>query len=128
MISGDADLYVNSYKTSEANSGASAGAIPFPTRDSFIWRSSKLGDDNVKISHRDPKFCYDCVYLIGVFGYQNSTYTLLGGLSESQIISLTLNRPQFIFGAPSDKMKYFSVFPSTSVDDISISATSLSSG
>jgi len=82
----------------------------------------------IKICHRDPKFSYDCLYLIGVYGYENSTFTILGQQNESEIISLTLNRPQIVFGADPVALKYFSVLPASSVDDITISVTSLTTG
>ena len=139
IISGDADLYVLPYSDGETN--------VYPTREKYNWHSLHVGDDNLRISYLDKHFCYDCGYVIiiiiiaitiiiimiitryviGVYGYRNSSYTLLVTESEASIIQLADNRPQMMT-LTQDKKKYFSTEIHTSADDVMISLSPLGTG
>ena len=57
---GDADLYITTYKPNENNN-----EVPYPSLNRYVWHSLKTGIDSLKISYLDENYCYDCVYLIG---------------------------------------------------------------
>ena len=82
---GDSDLFINTYHKSESSQ------IPFPTIlwNGYQWSSrSSFGSDVVTIRYDDSKFCYDCYYIIGIYGYKNSSYNLIVSSSEESIIHL----------------------------------------
>ena len=119
-ITGDADLYVTKYE-----GDVSSGMGVFPTRYEFMWRSFHFGDDILKILYTDRNYCYNCEYIIGVYGYSNSTYSLMLSESEATVISLVMNRPQAMTTTGST-IKYFSVALANSADDVTITLTSTS--
>ena len=117
MHSGDADLCVNAIKSSNASflaqpfvtsldteSGKEEvgqgwgsvsdiqSAMVLPTMQSATWRSMHYGNDSVQIEYDDPHFCSDCTYVVGVFGYMNTSYTLLVTTSANQVIRLTVSK------------------------------------
>lgn len=68
-----------------------------PTMQSATWRSMHYGNDSVQIEYDDPNFCSDCTYVVGVFGYMNSTYTILVSTSLNQVIRLMVSMHIFDF-------------------------------
>ena len=102
-------------------------AIVLPTMQSSTWRSMHFGDDVLHINYDDKDFCYNCDYIIGVFGYKNSSYTLLTVTSEDVMTKLL---PNIALEVASEVggTKYFSVGALNSADDILFSVTSLDNG
>jgi hypothetical protein len=109
MHFGDADLCVSTYKSSNVSSnscmvsgilkngqgwgpvGHVESAMVLPTMQIATWRSMHYGNDSVQIEYDDPNFCSDCTYVVGVFGYMNSSYTILAVTSINQVIRLTVS-------------------------------------
>ena len=109
MHFGDADLCVSTYKSSNVSSssgivsgilkngqgwgpvGDIESAMVLPTMQIATWRSMHYGNDSVQIEYDDPHFCSDCTYVVGVFGYMNSSYTILAVTSINQVIRLTVS-------------------------------------
>ena len=110
MHFGDADLCVSTYKSSNVSSssgivsgilkngqgwgpaGDVESAMVLPTMQIATWRSMHYGNDSVQIEYDDPNFCSDCTYVVGVFGYMNSSYTILAVTSINQVIRLTVSK------------------------------------
>ena len=63
-----------------------------PTMQSATWRSMHYGNDSVQIEYDDPHFCSDCTYVVGVFGYMNTSYTILATTSFNQVVRLTVSK------------------------------------
>lgn len=85
------------------------------------------GSDTVNIAYDDADFCTECEYLIGVTGYTNATFTLTVTSKTASIIRLRPNRPQNAALLAGDWMHFSSDIPTTTAD-VTISATSLSTG
>ena len=123
MIASDADLYVLAH--------APNTPIVYPTRTLYTWRSQMVGSDTIKITYEDVQYCSDCDYVISVYGYGNSTYTLLVTEQEDYIVKLVQNRPQIASidaHAPSNNLMYFSVPVESSLADTTVSVTVLNTG
>lgn len=138
---GDADIYVTAHKKSDT------GAVTFPTADTVsgghsgsgstsMWKSQFMGDDSVVIKYTDPHFCSDCDYIIGVYGFRNSTYTLLVTEAEDTVIDLVMNRPQIATiswtgdassGNHKD-LRYFKLKLDFDMEDFTVSLTPLDTG
>ena len=71
--------------------GLGRAAVSLPTMQSSTWRSMRFGDDNVQIGYDDPHFCYNCDYIVGVFGYRNASYLLLVGTAEDMVVKLMVS-------------------------------------
>ena len=120
QISEDADLYILPHKPD----------TPFalPTRTHYQWRSLFVGSDVVSLTYEDPHYCADCDYIIGVYGYANSTYTLMVTDQEDGIVKLVQNRPQIAAIGAKDGMLYFSSVVASSNSDMTVTLTSLDTG
>jgi hypothetical protein len=120
QIAEDADLYIVPHKP----------GTPFvlPTRLHYQWRSLFVGSDTVTVTYEDPHYCTDCDYVIGVYGYHNSTYTLMVTDQEDAIIKLVQNRPQIAAIGKKDGTLYFSAVISSSASDMTVTLTSLGTG
>jgi hypothetical protein len=70
-VTGDADLYIGSYNKNDEDE------MILPSYYHFTWRSFHWGDDVMQITYQDENFCYDCDYVIGVYGYRNTSFTVL---------------------------------------------------
>lgn len=44
------------------------GEAVLPDKDNYVWRANRVGDDSIEVVPSDPNFCYDCEYIIGVYG------------------------------------------------------------
>lgn len=122
-ITGDADLYVVTYKNTD-----SLADFQFPTKTHYFWRSVHAGSDHLSITYEASKFCFDCDYVIAVHAYSNSTYTLLATNKEAAVINLVANRPQYVATHASNAIKYFRIESSSSTEDVTFSVTKLGSG
>ena len=120
MITSDADLYVLAH--------ASNTPIEYPTRTLYTWRSQMVGSDTIKITYEDTHYCSDCDYIISVYGYGNSTYTLLVTEQEDYIVKLVQNRPQVASMDVHTNLMYFSVPVESSVADTTIAVTMMNTG
>lgn len=122
-ISGDADIYIKKH--------LNGTALTLPTSLSYDWRSIHVGSDTISINYYDDraKFCSNCEYIVGVFGYKNSSFSLLMNDSPETAIRLTNNIPQ-VFSAASTHgtVQYFSAVTSTSADDLLVTITPLDTG
>jgi hypothetical protein len=102
--------------------------LVLPTNRAYTWRSLYVGSDVISFDYNDPRYCTDCDYIIGVYGYSNATYTLMVTDQEDSIIKLTQNRPQIASIARRNDVMFFSAVISSSEADMTVSLTSLDSG
>jgi hypothetical protein len=123
-LSGDADLYVSTFAANPEGSGD----VALPTREHYDWHAIYYGDDIITIDYTDEKFCSACVYVIGVYGYRNASFTLLVTESEDTVIRLVTNRPQIASLSDLGEIRYFSTSLHTSADDLTFSLTALDTG
>lgn len=123
--SGDPDMYVTAYVPSKDGSSA---AFTLPTTRSFTWRSFNNGGDDVTVSYDMDQFCFDCYYIVGIYGSRsNATYHVQVTTQESPITTLVPNRPQ-VAVAHGMMIKHFRVTETTSTEDMTIAVTALGSG
>ena len=145
MQTGDADLCISTYNpdassqflaplssllsSSSPVSRNDIGrvAMVLPTMQSSMWRSMHFGDDLVKINYDDKNFCYNCDYIIGVFGFKNSTYTLLASTADDVVTKLVPNSALEV-ASEVGGVKLFSVGTLNSADDVLFTVTPLDSG
>lgn len=118
---GDADLYITTRKATET-------VLSIPSKTNYVWRSLNSGSDSLQISYDDPNFCFDCEYIIGVYGYRNCTYTLLSSTHRSSLVKLAPNRPQLGILSSASAMQYFTTYVTSSTADMTITLTSLNTG
>ena len=118
-ITGDPDLFINAYKHT--------GTPVLPQKTQSDWHSFRAGGDTISISYTDKNFCFDCDYIIAVYGYKNTTYTLLVTSAETDVVRLIRNRPQTAIGIAGGK-KYFRVAFGSSTEDMSVSLTVADTG
>ena len=109
-------------------SGGSGSSLKLPSMSSYTWRSSNSGNDAIHIDSSDENYCAQCEYLVAVYGYSNSTYTLLASDIEEAVIRLVPNRPQVAEIAARSNVLYFSALITSSVADITIALTPLNNG
>lgn len=102
--------------------------MSLPTNTNYMWRSLYVGSDVISFDYTDSRFCVDCDYIIGVYGYSNATFTLMVTDQEDGIIKLAQNRPQIASIAARNGMLFFSVVISSSQADMTVSLTSLDTG
>eukprot|EP01038_Epipyxis_sp_PR26KG_P008213 gene8213-11113_t len=121
VLQGDADLYITTRKASDKSAN-------FPTAQNYKWRSMRIGSDVIQITYMDSNFCVDCEYIVGVYGFKNSTCTLLVSSKEDSLIYLAANRPQRSSIDKSGKLKYFGAMIGTSLTRIGVSLTPLNTG
>ena len=138
MQTGDADLCISTYSPDASQSFLSSSnpvlrhdvgrvAMVLPTMQSSMWRSMHFGDDLVTIKYDDKNFCYNCDYIIGVFGFKNSSYTLLASTADDVVTKLIPNAALEV-ASEVGGVKLFSVGTLNSVDDILFTVTPLDSG
>lgn len=128
MVYGDADLYISTYSTAPGVTlFGGRNSLPMPTRESSTWHSLHFGDDSIAIDYLDPDFCYDCVYIVGVYGYRNSSFTLLVTEKQDTVIKMANNRPQTM-NVTVNGLKYFSAQTTSSADDMTFTLTPLDTG
>lgn len=72
----------------------------------------------------DPNFCNDCNYLIGVYGWSNTSFTITAVVEKMFIIPLSQGRPQSGNVAKQD-MRYFSIALGNSAEDLNVMVTTL---
>jgi hypothetical protein len=121
-ISGDPDLFMNVYHPSTPTA-----KYKYPTMLDHTWESINAGNDGLSLNYADPKFCYDCSYIVGVYSYRNATYTLMMTDTEEAVITLSRNRPQHV-SMLQDGLRYFTASSASSTEDITVSVTTLGSG
>lgn len=103
-------------------------SLSLPSKSNYQWHSLFVGSDAVSFDYTDRNYCFNCEYIIGVYGYTNSTYTLMGTTARDTVIKLTQNRPQVAAIEFQGDMLYFSCIISSSEADMSVTLTSLDSG
>mmetsp|Transcript_3149 Transcript_3149/g.4876 ORF Transcript_3149/g.4876 Transcript_3149/m.4876 type:complete len:2519 (-) Transcript_3149:278-7834(-) len=121
-VNGDPDIYMNIYS-------ASSDGTPyaFPTTSRYTWRSIHAGNDEVSFNYADENFCVDCTYVVGIYSYRNSSYTLLLTNTDDAVVSLVSNRPQLVHVRDVSKLRYFRVESGSSSEDVTVSVTNLGS-
>jgi len=107
QMNGDPDLYV------------SVGEKP--TTDTATWAAMNFGSDAIEISEDDPDACGDCTYIIGVFAFTESSFTL--NAEYEAVTQLNLGSPTH--GTMVGNMKKFYSFfvPDDTATTIAISVT-----
>ena len=86
---GDPDLFIDTHKNNDKP--------VFPTiyYGTFTWSSRRsYSNDVIVIKYDDPNFCVNCDYLLAVYGYHNSSYTLSITSGEDEVIHLLHDHPQ----------------------------------
>ena len=63
---GDPDMYVGFANPNDP--------YDLPTWGDFDWASVVVGSDVVYIPHTDNDYCQYCTYIVGVYGFSNSSY------------------------------------------------------
>ena len=117
--SGDGDLFVSTYRTS-ANVSTS---MQFPTSGNYQWHSMRFGDDVINIDYSDKHYCSGCQFVVGVYGYRNTSFALLVTTQTDTVVRALPNVPLQVV-APLDAIRYFSVIPASSADDVVFTVTS----
>ena len=116
---GDGDLFVSTYR----GSSNASSPMQFPTSTSYLWHSMRFGDDMITIDYSDKHYCSGCQYIVGVYGYRNTSFALLVTAHADTVVKAIPNTPLEIV-APLDAVRYFSVSPSSSADDVVFIVTS----
>eukprot|EP00981_Chlorochromonas_danica_P002257 scaffold437_cov168-Ochromonas_danica.AAC.74 len=124
-LQGDADIYLSTYTGSNNNRNDILNHLP--TRTSYTWRSLSYGSDRLTIDYDSDGYCTDCLYLLGVYGFRNSTYSLLLTLQEAAIVRLVSGRPQQGSLEAGNDM-YYSTNIVSSLADVTLTLTSLNTG
>jgi len=109
VMTGDPDLYV------------SVGNRP--TAQNYTWRAMSYGSDALFIGDNDEKACSNCVYILGVYAFSDSSFTVTAAYES--IIELsdgTPNHGNLVFGM----MRYYSFRAVNATATITISATIIS--
>ena len=117
--SGDGDLFVSTHRAS-ANASA---PMQFPTSGNYLWHSMRFGDDAITIDYSDKHYCSGCQFVVGVYGYRNTSFTLLVTAHADTVVRALPNVPLEVV-APLDAVRYFSVSPASSADDVVFTVTS----
>jgi len=122
---GDADLYVNTVK--------SGAALVFPNPSdwaSYQWSSrSTFSNDTVSIRYDDTsdRFCFNCDYIVAVYGYRNSSYTLSYVSGEDAVIHLLPNKALKL-SMQAMQLRYTAYQVAGSSENLLVSLTSLDTG
>jgi len=109
VMTGDTDLYI------------SVGTNP--TSKNSTWKALSYGSDAVYISTDDEHSCSDCVYILGVYGFTDSSFTVTA-TSES-VIELSDGIPMHD-NLLNGMMKYYSFMALNETTKITVSATIIS--
>lgn len=123
-VYGDPDLYVNTL-----NLDASAITFPSPYKyGTYLWSSrTSSGLDTIVIRYDDSSFCSNCEFIVGVYGYQNSSYSLAFSSSEDEVVQLRHDRPMRLSLRPS-MLRYCAYIITGSSESVIVSLTSLDLG
>jgi hypothetical protein len=125
IVSGDSDLYISTYNPN------SNDPIVYPDQYTYTWRSLRSGNDIISIDYLDAHYCAQCDYLIGVYGFHNSSFSLIVSEREDAVLRLIPSLPLHIsvkLASDQSLTRYFIVDPPNSIDDVLISATPMTSG
>ena len=79
-LSGDCDLFVST--------------SPNPTREVHMWGQSRMGSDAITIYPENANYCDDCYYFIGIYGFDESYFSLLATLKDDTPTVLYPGMPQ----------------------------------
>jgi hypothetical protein len=121
-ITGDPDLYMNVYGEAEDDK-----AYEFPRNYHYTWRSIHAGNDQVSINYADDHFCVDCTYVVGIYSFRNSSFTLMMTDTDNAIVTLTRNRPQIVHVVDASKVRYFRATSLTSSEDLTVTLSNMAS-
>ncbi|GMH55605.1 hypothetical protein TL16_g01946 [Triparma laevis f. inornata] len=107
---GDADLYLTTSRNSE------------PGVSNFDLRSTGWsGADTIVIRPGDEHYCTSCTFYLAVYGFKETSYSLVGSTGLTSITCGTVANGQ----AWRDYMTYFSYYHSTTGGDVEISVMAL---
>lgn len=101
-LSGDCDLFVST--------------SPNPTREMHMWGQSRMGSDAITIYPENTNYCDDCYYFVGVYGYDESYFSLLATLKDDTPTVLYPGMPQNDHVVESGVNHYVFQFMRTSSD------------
>jgi hypothetical protein len=126
----DVDLYAVIYNDTNESS------LTLPTRQSYIWDSNRYGADSLTIDYTDKHFCYNCYYIVGVYGFgyiyngniSHSAFTITASGGTDSIIRLLPDRPQRMNIDKPGNIRYFSSALTGSLDDMTFTISYLDSG
>ena len=104
---GDPDLFIDEHE------GADKVVFPTINYGTFIWSSRRTySNDMIVIKYDDPHFCFNCDYVLAVYGYRNASYTLSITTTEDEVIHLLHDHPQRLqvpYGGNIDFSMYLSL-------------------
>jgi len=115
---GDPDIYMVKGEVRD-------GVMIKPTKSEYTWKSNRVGDDIVEVLPSDPHFCFRCDYIVGVYGWANTSFTITAVVEDLFIIPLSQGRPQTGL-VDADGMRFYSAQLGNSAEDMRITLTLLS--
>lgn len=86
-----------------------------------------IHDNDNYIAYKQNVYLPQCTYIVGVYGYKNSTFTIMALTSAASIVKLKPNVPQVI-SVERNQAAYFSSLLASSAADTTVTVTSLNSG
>jgi len=97
----------------------------YPTTTTYTWSRAHLGGDTISIAAEDVAGChapYDghCYYYIGVYGYANSTFTIVASYTDAEPVQLTIGQPQAGHVSQQTYAQFQVVVPANSGDDLQV--------
>lgn len=119
---GDPDLFVRVEDPDDPLSDANR-----PSQHNYQWAGLSYGNDVVIIRHDDPHACFECNYLIAVYGSRNSTYSITATASADTMIALRDGQPQLNF-VEQDQYKYYTLHILSNTASVTFRTETLSSG
>ncbi len=98
-----------------------------PSKTDFTWRSLSFGADTILIDYSDSKYCVECEYIVGVYGYANASYSLTVSEKKASVIKLSPNMPLHVSMTEGEVM-YFTTPVTSSLADVTVSLTPSNTG
>lgn len=119
-LQGDGDLYLTTTK----HSGSDLVTADLPSSAHYTLRSLNYGSDSLSMDYTHPDYCTACLYLLGVNGFRNTTFTLLMTTAVDTVVRLVPSRPQNGELDITGELAYYSAPITSSVEDVTIALTS----
>lgn len=65
-----------------------------PTKDSSTWKSANSGSDTLDISHTELACTSTCHYIVGVYAFSATHFSIMARFGTEDLISISNGRPQ----------------------------------
>lgn len=105
----------------------SKGASSRPTRENCTWASNNFGNEHLMITAEDSKLEGSTtrgVYVIGVYGFSNTTYTLTATASAVPVLLLIPGSPHSAVMQPNSKNYYYFMIENESTVSVTLTLSS----